>query len=144
MPEPHEQDTPPIGPLTPPRPAGIRRNLLRDADHPAYPMGAAAEAIGVTPGFLRALGKAGLFQPHRSTGGHRRYSRTDLEHAARARELVDEGVPVAAAVRIVQLESQLAAANAALDLLHRRQPSEGTAHGGTGHRNQVDPGHSGW
>lgn len=144
MPEPHEQDTtPPIGPLAPPRPAGARRNLLRDADHPAFPMGAAAEAIGVTPGFLRALGRAGLFQPHRSTGGHRRYSRTDLEHAARARELVDEGVPVAAAVRIVHLESQLAAANAALDLLRRRQSSDGTARGATGRSNQVDLGHNG-
>lgn len=142
MPEPHEQGTPRIAPLTP-RSAGGRQNLLRNADHPAYPMGAAAEAIGVTPGFLRSLGKAGLFAPHRSTGGHRRYSRTDLEHAARARELVDEGVPVAAAVRIVQLESQLAAANAALDLLCRRQSSAGTPRGGTGPRNQVDPGHSG-
>lgn len=100
---------------------------LRDARYPGYAMGAAAEAIGVTPGFLRALGKAGLFEPHRSTGGHRRYSRTDLEQAARARELVDEGVPVAAAVRIVRLEYQLAAAHAALDLLRRRygEPPEG-------------------
>lgn len=143
MSEPHQQDTPPSGPLTPTRPAGGRRNLLRDADHPAYPMGAAAEAIGVTPGFLRALGKAGLFEPRRSTGGHRRYSRTDLEHAARARELVDEGVPVAAAVRIVQLEAQLAAANAALDLLRRRRSSDGTGRGGTERRNRVDPDHSG-
>jgi len=143
MPEPHDQDTTPIGPLTPSRPARVRRNLLRNADHPAYPMGAAAEAIGVTPGFLRALGKAGLFQPHRSTGGHRRYSRTDLEHAARARELVDEGVPVTAAVRIVRLESQLAAANAALDLLRRRQSSDGPTRGGAGPGIQVDPDRSG-
>ena len=66
------------------------------------------------------LGKAGLFQPHRSMGGHRRYSRIDLEQAARARELVDEGISVAAAVRIVHLEYRLAAAEAALELLRRR------------------------
>ena len=66
------------------------------------------------------LGKAGLFQPHRSMGGHHRYSRIDLEQAVRARELVDEGIWVAAAVRIVHLEYRLAAAEAVLELLRSR------------------------
>jgi DNA-binding transcriptional MerR regulator len=64
-------------------------------------MGAAAEAIGVTPAFLRAAEAAGLFQPHRSGGGHRRYSRDELELADRARQLADDGLRVDAAVRIV-------------------------------------------
>ena len=81
-----------------------------DMHHPAYSMGAAAEMLGVTPGFLRGLGKAGLVTPHRSDGGHRRYSRHQMELAGRARELVDDGMTLAAACRVVRAEEQLDAA----------------------------------
>lgn len=90
-----------------------------EADYPAFSMGAAAEAIGVTPAFLRAAEAAGLFQAHRSGGGHRRYSRDDLELADRVRQLVDDGLRVDAAVRIVSLEDQLAAAQMMLEVLRR-------------------------
>ncbi|WP_204060408.1 helix-turn-helix domain-containing protein [Microbispora corallina] len=73
-------------------------------------MGAAAEMLGVSPAFLRALGAAKLIEPQRSSGGHRRYSRYQLRLAARARELVDQGTPVEAACRIIILEDQLAEA----------------------------------
>jgi MerR family transcriptional regulator/heat shock protein HspR len=82
-----------------------------DDDFPAYTMGRAAALIGVTPAFLRSLGEAGLISPQRSTGGHRRYSRHQLRLAARARALVDEGIPLLATVRIVALEDQLEAAH---------------------------------
>ncbi|WP_428834542.1 MerR family transcriptional regulator [Nonomuraea maheshkhaliensis] len=81
-----------------------------DDDYPAYSMGAAAEMLGVTPTFLRALGAARLIEPRRSSGGHRRYSRYQLRLASRARELVDQGTPVEAACRIIILEDQLAEA----------------------------------
>ncbi|MFJ3104781.1 MerR family transcriptional regulator [Streptomyces sp. NPDC086835] len=80
---------------------------LDDDDYPAYTMGRAAEMLGTTPGFLRAIGEARLITPLRSEGGHRRYSRYQLRIAARARELVDQGTPVEAACRIVILEDQL-------------------------------------
>ncbi|WP_326755219.1 MerR family transcriptional regulator [Streptomyces hirsutus] len=70
-------------------------------------MGRAAHMLGTTPGFLRAIGEARLITPHRSKGGHRRYSRYQLRIAARARELVDHGTPIEAACRIVILEDQL-------------------------------------
>ncbi|HEV8172868.1 MAG TPA: MerR family transcriptional regulator [Actinoplanes sp.] len=82
-----------------------------DADFPAYTMGPAAEMIGVTPAFLRSLGSAGLIEPERSLGGHRRYSRHQLQLAGRVRQLLDEGMPLAAACRIVILEDRLAAAH---------------------------------
>jgi DNA-binding transcriptional MerR regulator len=82
-----------------------------DADFPAYTMGRAAEMIGVTPAFLRSLGAAGLIEPERSLGGHRRYSRHQLLLAGRARQLLDDGMPMAAACRIVTLEDRLAAAH---------------------------------
>lgn len=80
---------------------------LDDDDYPAYTMGRAAELLGTTPGFLRAIGEARLITPLRSEGGHRRYSRYQLRIAARARELVDQGTPIEAACRIVILEDQL-------------------------------------
>ncbi|MFH9727071.1 MerR family transcriptional regulator [Streptomyces sp. NPDC017254] len=80
---------------------------LDDDDHPAYTMGRAADTLGTTPAFLRALGEHRLITPLRSEGGHRRYSRYQLRIAARARELVDQGTPIEAACRIIVLEDQL-------------------------------------
>ncbi|GHH44701.1 MerR family transcriptional regulator [Streptomyces candidus] len=92
----------------PPHPRGDHaRDRFDDDDFPAYTMGRAAEMIGATPAFLRAIGEARLITPLRSEGGHRRYSRYQLRIAARARELVDQGTPVGAACRIVILEDQL-------------------------------------
>jgi DNA-binding transcriptional MerR regulator len=102
-----------------PRDRADRAAALDDAGFPGYAMGAAAQAIGVTPAFLRAAEAAGLFEAARSDGGHRRYSRADLRRADRARHLVDDGVRMEAAARIVSLEYQLAAAHAMIDLLRR-------------------------
>lgn len=82
-----------------------------DADYPAYTMGRAADMIGVTPAFLRSLGAAGLIEPQRSLGGHRRYSRHQLQLAVRVRQLLDDGILLAAACRIVTLEDRLVAAH---------------------------------
>src|SRR5690349_1295826 len=103
----------------PPRPSQ-RSAALDDAGFPGYSMGAAANVIAVTPAFLRAAEAAGLFDIARSDGGHRRYSRDDLHRADRARKLVDDGIRMDAAVRIVSLEYQLAAANAMIDLLRSK------------------------
>ncbi|MET8291956.1 MerR family transcriptional regulator [Streptomyces sp. NPDC048448] len=70
-------------------------------------MGRAAETLGTTQGFLRAIGEARLITPLRSAGGHRRYSRYQLRIAAHTRELVEHGTPIEAACRIVILEDQL-------------------------------------
>jgi DNA-binding transcriptional MerR regulator len=94
---------------------------LDDDDYPAYTMGRAAEMLGATPAFLRALGEARLIVPLRSEGGHRRYSRYQLRIAARARELVDAGTPIDAACRIIILEDQLEEAQRLNTELRRRQ-----------------------
>ncbi|MEV5143420.1 MerR family transcriptional regulator [Streptomyces sp. NPDC052727] len=80
---------------------------LDDDDYPAYTMGRAADVLGTTPAFLRAIGEAELITPLRSEGGHRRYSRRQLRIAARARELVDQGTPIETACRIISLEDEL-------------------------------------
>jgi MerR family transcriptional regulator/heat shock protein HspR len=84
---------------------------LSEDDFPAYTMGRAADLLGVTQAFLRSLGTAGIVEPYRSMGGHRRFSRHHLRMAARVRQLLDEGLPLTAAGRIVLLEDRLAAAH---------------------------------
>lgn len=105
---------------------------LDDEDYPAYTMGRAAELIGATPGFLRAIGEARLITPLRSDGGHRRYSRYQLRIAGRARELVDQGTPIEAACRIVILEDQLAEAQRLNAQLSRRVGASGGGEGAAG------------
>jgi MerR family transcriptional regulator/heat shock protein HspR len=83
---------------------------LDDENYPAVTTGQAAELLGVQQAFLRSLDAAGILRPHRSDGGHRRYSRRQLETAARIRELLDQGVTVDSAARILDLQDQLAAA----------------------------------
>jgi DNA-binding transcriptional MerR regulator len=101
---------------------------LDDDDFPAYTMGRAAELIGSTPAFLRALGEARLITPLRSDGGHRRYSRYQLRIASRARDLVDAGTPIEAACRIIILEDQLEEALR----LNARQHRPGTSQSAAG------------
>jgi MerR family transcriptional regulator, heat shock protein HspR len=94
--------------VSPPR--GIHHKL-DDQDYPAYTMGLAVELLGVQPAFLRSLDAAGLLSPGRSAGGQRRYSRAELTLALQVRELLDQNMPLAAAIRIVSLEHQLAEAH---------------------------------
>ncbi|MGW1888703.1 MerR family transcriptional regulator [Streptomyces sp. NPDC002004] len=105
------------------RPDAVDR--LDDDRFPAYTMGRAAELVGATPAFLRALGEARLIIPTRSEGGHRRYSRHQLRLAARARELVDQGTPVEAACRIISLEDRLKDSERANEELRRAADASG-------------------
>jgi MerR family transcriptional regulator/heat shock protein HspR len=100
---------------------------LDDEDYPAVAMGQAAELLEVQPAFLRSLDAAGVVSPERSTGGHRRYSRRQLERAARLRILVDDGLNLDGAIRITELEDQLAAAQDRIVELERRLAGTGEA-----------------
>lgn len=93
---------------------------LDDEDYPAYTTGRAAELLGVQQAFLRSLDTAEVLVPHRSEGGHRRYSRRQLGVAHRFRELFDDGHLLVSAALIVRLEDDLAAANAEVAALRTR------------------------
>ncbi len=88
----------------------INLDRLDDEDYPAVTMGQAAELLGVQPAFLRSLDAGDVLRPHRTSGGHRRYSRRQLSIAARLRTLFDEGHTLTSAHRIVTLEDELAGA----------------------------------
>ena len=88
---------------------------LDDPDFPALTMSQAAELLGVQAAYLRSLDAAGVLSPHRSAGGHRRYSRAQLGLAARLRELLDDGHTLASAGLIASLQDELADARADAD-----------------------------
>jgi MerR family transcriptional regulator, heat shock protein HspR len=101
---------------------------LDDPDYPAYTIGRAAEVLGVRQAFLRSLDTAGALSPERSAGGRRRYTRRQLAFAARVRELFDQGCTLAATLRILALEDDLAAERALTARLRARldgQPRPG-------------------
>jgi DNA-binding transcriptional MerR regulator len=85
---------------------------LDDPDYPALTMSQAAELLGVQAAFLRSLDGSGVLEPHRSPGGHRRYSRAQLGLAARLRGLLDDGHSLASAGAIIDLQDELASARA--------------------------------
>lgn len=99
---------------------------LDDPDYPALTMSQAAELLGVQAAFLRSLDSAGVLHPHRSPGGHRRYSRQQLLLAARMRGLLDDGHPLGSAEVIVGLQDELASARADLERARAAGPEPGT------------------
>jgi DNA-binding transcriptional MerR regulator len=90
---------------------------LDDPDFPALTMSQAADLLGVQAAFLRSLDSSGVLHPHRSPGGHRRYSRAQLTTAARMRGLLDDGHSLASAETIMGLQDELATARADADQL---------------------------
>jgi MerR family transcriptional regulator, heat shock protein HspR len=106
-----------------------RLDDLDDPDYPAYTTGRAAEVLGVRQAFLRALDTAGAVTPERTSGGRRRYTRCQLAYAARIRELFDQGHTLAAALRILTLEDDLAAERAVSASLHERLGDPDTREG---------------
>ena len=92
---------------------GLER--LDDPDYPALSMGRAAEVLGVQPAFLRSLDAAGILSPARSSGGHRRYSRRQLEHVQRIMSLADDGHTIAGAEAFLRLEAERDSALSARD-----------------------------
>ncbi|PRY47897.1 DNA-binding transcriptional MerR regulator [Geodermatophilus tzadiensis] len=96
----------------PVEPAADAVRRLDDPDFPALTMSQAAALLGVQAAFLRSLDGSGVLQPHRSPGGHRRYSRHQLVLAARLRGLLDEGHTLASAEVILGLQDELAESRA--------------------------------
>ena len=101
---------------------------LDDLDYPAFTTGQAADLLGVQQAFLRSLDTAELLRPQRSGGGHRRYSRRQLQFAARIRVLFDEGHSLAATARIIGLEDDLATAQNQIAELRSQLPGDGAQH----------------
>ena len=86
-------------------------------DESSFSVGRAAAMLGVRVEFLRRLDQAQAVIPSRSPGGHRRYSRRQLQLLSRLRELLDQSFSLTASLRIIALEDELATAQSRIEEL---------------------------
>jgi MerR family transcriptional regulator/heat shock protein HspR len=75
---------------------------------PLFTVSQAAAILDMQPAFIRRLDTEGVVCPARSAGGQRRYSRVELDHIAALAGLMSEGMTLAGAQRIIELENEVA------------------------------------
>ena len=88
-----------------------------DENLPLFTVGQVAQMLEVQQAFLRRLDEFGLVRPTRSTGGQRRYSRTEVTVVQYVAQLADEGMTLAAIRRVLELEEQVKILEAERDAL---------------------------
>ncbi|MEV3984974.1 MerR family transcriptional regulator [Nonomuraea sp. NPDC049758] len=80
-----------------------------DDEHaPLYSLGQVAEMLQVRQAYLRRLDEHDVISPSRSSGGQRRYSRSDILIVQHVTDLADQGMTLIAIRRILELERELA------------------------------------
>ena len=90
---------------------------FEDEDLPLFTVGQVAQMLEVQQAFLRRLDEFGVVRPSRSSGGQRRYSRTEVTVVRYVTQLADEGMTLAAIRRVLELETQVRALEAERDAL---------------------------
>ena len=99
----------PTGGAAPSDTSRARRTVgLPDDAAPLYTVSQAAQMLDMQPAFIRRLDTEGVVIPARSAGGQRRYSRTEIDHIAALAGLMGEGMTLAGAQRIIELENEIA------------------------------------
>ena len=86
-----------------------------DDTAPLYTVGQVADILGVQPAFLRRLDAHQAVTPARSPGGQRRYSRSEIAHIDLISALLDEGMTLAGAKRIIEMQLEIANLRRQLD-----------------------------
>jgi MerR family transcriptional regulator, heat shock protein HspR len=80
-----------------------------DDEHAAiYSVGQVADMLGVQPAFLRRLDVEHVVRPARSSGGQRRYSRSEIGRVEQVSGLANEGMTLSSIKRILLLEAEVA------------------------------------
>ena len=98
-----------------------------DDEHaPLYGVAQVAAMLDVQPAFVRRLDTEGVVQPHRTTGGQRRYSQAEVLRVQRVSQLAGEGMTLAGIRRIFVLEAEVARLEAelAVERARRLPPTE--------------------
>ena len=88
-----------------------------DENLPLFTVGQVAQMLEVQQAFLRRLDEFGVVRPSRSSGGQRRYSRTEVTVVRYVAQLCDEGMTLAAVRRVLELEHQVRVLKAERDAL---------------------------
>jgi DNA-binding transcriptional MerR regulator len=74
---------------------------------PLFTVSQVADALGVQQAFLRRLDTQELVRPARSEGRQRRYSRDDIARIESVMQLVDDGLTLAGARRVLELQAEV-------------------------------------
>jgi MerR family transcriptional regulator, heat shock protein HspR len=90
---------------------------FEDENLPLFTVGQVAQMLEVQQAFLRRLDEFGVVRPSRSSGGQRRYSRTEITIVRYVSQLAEEGMTLAAIRRVLELEDQVRALEAERDAL---------------------------
>jgi MerR family transcriptional regulator, heat shock protein HspR len=90
---------------------------FEDENLPLFTVGQVAQMLEVQQAFLRRLDEFGVVRPCRSSGGQRRYSRTEVTIVQYVTQLADEGMTLAAIRRVLELEEQVRALEVERDAL---------------------------
>lgn len=80
---------------------------IDDVDAPLYTIGQVASMVEVQMAFLRRLDEQGVVVPSRSPGGQRRYSRREIHQVTEVIKLMDEGLTLAGAQRVLALQARI-------------------------------------
>ena len=88
-----------------------------DENLPLFTVGQVAQMLEVQQAFLRRLDEFGVVSPVRSSGGQRRYSRTEVTIVRYVTQLADEGMTLAAIRRVLELEERVKILEAERDAL---------------------------
>lgn len=83
--------------------------VFPDSSAPLYTVGQVADLLGVQAAFLRRLDTEQAVTPARSPGGQRRYSRDEIDRVHAITGLMSDGMTLAGAQRIIELEAEVAA-----------------------------------
>jgi MerR family transcriptional regulator/heat shock protein HspR len=83
----------------------MTENPESDTARGVFGMSVAAELVGLDPQSLRLYERRGLIQPHRTSGGTRRYSPDDLDRLRRIKALLAAGLNLAGIVMVLDLEA---------------------------------------
>ncbi len=90
---------------------------FEEEDLPLFTVGQVAQMLEVQQAFLRRLDEFGVVRPSRSSGGQRRYSRTEVTVVRYVAQLADEGMTLAAIRRVLELEQEVHALQVERDAL---------------------------
>lgn len=97
-------------------------DLPIDDEHaPLYSVGQVSGMLGLQPAFLRRLDTEDVVRPDRSSGGQRRYSRSDITTVARVADMAADGFSLAGIKRVLELELEVAALKAELEAERRNR-----------------------
>jgi MerR family transcriptional regulator/heat shock protein HspR len=80
---------------------------LDDENLPLFTVGQVSSMLEIQQAFLRRLDALGVVQPSRSSGGQRRYSRSEIIVVQYVARLAEEGMTLAAIRRVLDLEAQV-------------------------------------